>query len=80
MTKAERLDEMTFPFGPTFPLDEDIVANLAPYPGELPRSAAHYRRLLPKPELNAEAQAILDDYNRRRTMKGPPHATEEDHS
>lgn len=47
MTKAERLEEMTDPVGPRFPLDEDTREELADYPGPLPRSAAHYLSLLP---------------------------------
>jgi hypothetical protein len=32
--------------GPEFPLDEDLVAELAPYPGELPQDSDHYWDLL----------------------------------
>ncbi len=45
-TKAERLEYLTDPFGPEFPLDEDLQANLAVYPGPMPRSVRHYMRLL----------------------------------
>lgn len=45
-SKAERLDALTDPFGPTFPLDEDVLAELQDYPGPMPRSAEHYVQLL----------------------------------
>jgi hypothetical protein len=46
-TKAERLFDLSLPDGPSFPLDEDTVAELAPYPGDLPTSAEHFCDLLP---------------------------------
>ena len=45
-SKAERLRELTRPFGPEFPLDEDLRAELDPYEGEEPTSAEHYVELL----------------------------------
>ena len=49
MTKAERLFAMTFPYGPEFPLDGDIIAELEDYPGEMPTSPEHFVDLLPDP-------------------------------
>lgn len=49
LSKAERLEQMTDPFGPDFPLDEDILAELDEHPGELPTSAEHYIDLLSDP-------------------------------
>jgi hypothetical protein len=46
-SKAQRLFDLTEPDGPQFPLDDDIVAELADYPGELPTSAEHFVDLLP---------------------------------
>lgn len=48
LSKAERLEQLTDPYGPTFPLDEDILAELEPYAGPVPRSAREYLALLPK--------------------------------
>lgn len=45
-SKAERLRELTRPFGPEFPLDDDVLAELDPYDGEAPTSAEHYVALL----------------------------------
>lgn len=50
-TKAERLLKLTSPYGLKFPLDEDIVADLQNFPGEMPRSARHWIRLLPDPQV-----------------------------
>jgi len=48
-SKAERLEQLTDPYGPSFPLDDDMLAELAPYPGPVPRSASEFLALLPKP-------------------------------
>jgi hypothetical protein len=45
-SKAERLEELTDPTGPDFPLDPDLVAELDAYPGDLPTSPEHYVELL----------------------------------
>jgi hypothetical protein len=45
-SKADRLFDMTFPYGPEFPLDGDTVADLSDHPGELPTSAKHFCALL----------------------------------
>jgi hypothetical protein len=37
---------MTDPFGPTFPLSEDVLDELVHYPGPMPRSPRHWVRLL----------------------------------
>ncbi len=58
LSKAERLEQMTDPYGPDFPLDEDIVTALEPYPGELPRDPQHYVDLLPWPEPTPQ-QALM---------------------
>lgn len=47
LSKAERLEELTDPYGPTFPLDEDILEELEDYPGPVPRNAEEYINLLP---------------------------------
>ena len=49
LSKAERLEELTDPYGPTWPLDEDILAELEDHPGPVPKNAQHYIRLLPDP-------------------------------
>lgn len=49
LSKAERLEEITDPYGPTFPLDEDILEDLEDYPGPVPQNAEHYMDLLPDP-------------------------------
>jgi hypothetical protein len=41
------LFDLTFPHGPEFPLDDDMIAELADHPGELPTSAEHFLDLLP---------------------------------
>jgi hypothetical protein len=46
LTKVERLAAYTDPYLPEFPLDEDTLAELEPYPGELPTSDQHYCALL----------------------------------
>jgi hypothetical protein len=46
-SEAERLDYLTTPDGPHFPLDDDLIAALQDYPGELPTSAEHFVALLP---------------------------------
>jgi hypothetical protein len=43
--KAERQLDLTLPDGPEFPLDEDILAELDDYPGEMPTSE-HFVDLL----------------------------------
>ena len=45
-SKARHLFDMTSPDGPRWPLDEDIVANLRPYAGPVPRSSAHMMELI----------------------------------
>lgn len=49
LSKAERLEELTDPYGPTFPLDEDMLEELEGYPGPVPQNAEHYMDLLPDP-------------------------------
>jgi len=49
LSKAERLEQLTDPYGPTFPLDSDLVVELAPYAGPVPRSVHEYLALLPNP-------------------------------
>lgn len=44
--KAERLHEMCDPYGPEFPLDDDMLAELEPYPGEVPTSPQHFLALM----------------------------------
>lgn len=46
LSKARRLFQLTDGVRPEFPLDEEIVARLADYPGELPRSSRHWLDLL----------------------------------
>lgn len=56
-SKAERLEYMTEPFGPTFPLDDDVLEDLVRYPGPIPRDARHYLRLLEKARARRAATA-----------------------
>ena len=49
LSKAERLEQLTEPDGPEWPLDGDITAELVCQPGPMPRSARHYLDLLPDP-------------------------------
>ena len=52
LSKAERLEQLTEPYGPSFPLDDDLVAELEQYPGEMPTSAQHFIALLPDPQIH----------------------------
>lgn len=42
---------MTEPNWPDFPLDDDVIDQLAEYPGDLPTTFEHFVDLLPDPRL-----------------------------
>jgi len=50
VSKAERLEQLTAPYGPVFPLDEDTRQELEGYSGPMPKSVRHYLALLPNPQ------------------------------
>jgi hypothetical protein len=46
LDKAARLDAISFPYLPAFPLDSDVLDDLAHYPGEVPKSLPHFLALI----------------------------------